>query len=331
MPTVHYHLGQYISHRRAGEDFVQALETAGVRLAPSPEQADIIILHDDPMALPETIARFRDHSYLIAYSVWETPILPWQYNEALRGVQRIWTCSPFAATSFRDAGFTVDVVPHVVTQPSPGPADLEAVRQAVAYEPDRFFFYTIADSVNPRKNLEALLQTFVATFHKTDDVRLVVKQYRHSWDISHLPNVVSIDKDLPREQIAALHTLLDCYVSPHCCEAWGLSLSDAMACGKPVIATGYSGNMTFMHPDNSFPVNYSLIPVSAQMCALFPHYTPEMTWAAVDTSHLAYLMRKVRSGRYDPAITAAARHAMDRFSPAAVGACMKRLLDAIVV
>jgi glycosyltransferase involved in cell wall biosynthesis len=42
-------------------------------------------------------------------------------------------------------------------------------------------------------------------------------------------------------------------------------LMEAMALGKPVIATGWSGNMTFMNHANSCLVGYRLIPVNGNL------------------------------------------------------------------
>ena len=40
----------------------------------------------------------------------------------------------------------------------------------------------------------------------------------------------------------------DCYVSLHRAEGFGYTLAEAMWIGKPVIATGYSGNVDYMSP-----------------------------------------------------------------------------------
>lgn len=328
LKRVHYHIGRFVSHRRAGEDAVAALARAGIDCVDDPGAADVLVLHDEPLALAEILPRYGD-KYRIAYAVWETPTLCAQYREALRGVDRVWTCSPFSAAAFADAGFAVDVVPHVAHLDAPGADDLDRIKADIGYDPGLFYFYTIVDSVNPRKNLEALLQTFVTTFGRDDGARLVVKQYRSSWDLAALPRVISLDAFYEKGQIAALHTLLDCYVSAHHAEAWGLSLSDAMSRGKPVIATGFSGNMFYMRRDNSFPANYALAPISERMCRRVPFYTRDMVWAEIDRRHLAYLLRKVRHGKYDPAILVRARRDMARFSPLRVGLRMRELLERI--
>mgnify|MGYP000356409547 CR=1 FL=1 len=50
-----------------------------------------------------------------------------------------------------------------------------------------------------------------------------------------------------------------------------------MALGKPVIATGYSGNMDFMNSENSILVPYNLVPVGDDA---FP-YPKDSYWALV--------------------------------------------------
>ena len=48
----------------------------------------------------------------------------------------------------------------------------------------------------------------------------------------------------------------DCYVSLHRSEGFGLTLAEAMAYGRPVIATAYSGNLDFMDEHNSYLVPF---------------------------------------------------------------------------
>lgn len=46
--------------------------------------------------------------------------------------------------------------------------------------------------------------------------------------------------------------LSDCYTSLHRSEGFGLRMAEAMALGKPTIATAYSGNLDFMTAENSY-------------------------------------------------------------------------------
>ena len=327
---VHYHLSDYISHRIAGQANIDALLRSGVAMADDPDDADVIILHDDPLYYPQWVDRYRGRKRIIAYCVWETDILPAPFLRNLRGVDRVWTCSPHSARAFADAGLDrVDVVPHVVNLPPAASSDHAAVRERLGDQGDPFFFYTIVDTVNPRKNLETLLQVFARTFHADRNVRLVVKQYRNAWDLGGLANVISITDTLTPGEMSALHHACHACVSAHHAEAWGLSLSDAMSVGNPVIATGYSGNMFYMDKENSLPVKYTLGPVSKIMCELVPLFTPDMVWADIDQEHMAYCMLKAARGDLDPCLGEKAANAMLRFSPDNVGARMKRILHGL--
>ena len=65
----------------------------------------------------------------------------------------------------------------------------------------------------------------------------------------------------------------DCYVSLHRSEGLGLTMAEAMALGKPVIATVYSGNLQFMTPENSHLVDYQLGAVPAGLPAVSRRHT----------------------------------------------------------
>ena len=61
--------------------------------------------------------------------------------------------------------------------------------------------------------------------------------------------------------MAGLIAAADIVISLHRSEGFGLVPAQAMALGKPVIATAWSGNLEFMTKGNSALVSYSLVPV----------------------------------------------------------------------
>jgi hypothetical protein len=74
-----------------------------------------------------------------------------------------------------------------------------------------------------------------------------------------------------------------------------------MYLGKPVIATGYSGNMDFMHPNNSYLVRYRL----AELEQDYGPYEKGNVWADPDLDHASELMRLVFADRTNTQIIAA--------------------------
>ena len=76
-----------------------------------------------------------------------------------------------------------------------------------------------------------------------------------------IDRVMVIDELLGEDEIKSLIWCSDCFVSLHRSEGFGFGLSAAMFLGKPVVATGYSGNLDYMTEENSCLVRYSLCPV----------------------------------------------------------------------
>jgi len=116
-------------------------------------------------------------------------------------------------------------------------------------------------------------------------------------------------------------------VSLHRSEGLGLTQADAMALGKPVIATGYSGNLHFMTEDNSYLVDYTRVPVPTG-CEPYP---TTAHWAEPDLDQAVSLMREV----YERPEAARARgrrgqqDILSRHSHSLSAAAITRRLDAI--
>src|SRR5206468_76075 len=124
-------------------------------------------------------------------------------------------------------------------------------------------------------------------------------------------------------EVNSLMNVADCYVSLHRSEGFGLTIVEAMSLGKPVIATGYSGNMDFMTPANSYPVKYKLIPIDKP----YGPYTGG-EWADPDLDHAAELMDRAYKNRSEAKEIGrrAQAHVLRNLSPVASGALMRQRL-----
>jgi glycosyltransferase involved in cell wall biosynthesis len=133
-------------------------------------------------------------------------------------------------------------------------------------------------------------------------------------------------EDLDRDALYGLISASDCYVSLHRAEGFGYTCAEAMAYGKPVIATGYSGNLQFMNEANSYLVRYREIEVEVPEGP----FQRGSVWADPDLAHAAELMRFAYEHRDDAAMRGArGRMTIETtLSPSAIGARVASLLAA---
>lgn len=309
-----------------------------IRLEAEPERFPFTLVHMNPPELQRVRAKFehllRDR-YVIGYWAWELERLPEDWREALVGVNEIWTCSRFSAAALAGA-CPVPVVPIWPALPEPAPSGLS--RLELDLDPDEFVFLFVYDchSQVARKNPLGLLEAFARAFRPEERVRLVLKTTNASAypeDFARVRQrasglrVTLRDGYLSRADLWALQRAADAYVSLHRAEGFGLTLVEAMALGKPVIATYYSGNTEFMSPWNSFPVPYRLVDIEQDSVS----YRRGNVWAEPDIDAAAALMRAVvAQPEQARAVGARARADVERLlAPAACGRRMVERLAAI--
>ena len=236
--------------------------------------------------------------HTIGMWAWEIEDFPPEMHDGFQFVDEIWAVSTFAADAIRRVSpKPVYALPHPIVASTPPPF----TREDLGLPLDRFVFLFVFDmfSLVERKNPFGLLEAFTRAFEPGEGPLLVIKTingHRQLVDQERLraaaaerPDVLLIDRYLSAGEKAALMAVSDCYVSLHRAEGFGLTLAEAMALGKPVIATGYSGNLDFMDESNSFLCDYRLTPIP-RGCAPYPEGS---LWAEPDVSHAARLMRAV--------------------------------------
>ncbi len=255
---------------------------------------------------------------------WEVDVLPSGWREAAEGLTEVWTYSQFAAERI-GAGLDVPVLgfppplaympehsrawpPH--EQPaaqSPGdPALGLPTREALIAPPmpelpSGFRVLIMFDylSTLERKNPLGAIEAYRRAFAPDDGAVLVVKSVngRHRPErhaevmalVEKRRDIVSIDRTVSGAERDALIGACDCYLSLHRSEGHGMPLAEAMALGKPVIATAYGGNIEFMNDTNSYLVGWTPTRVGDQV----EHYPPGASWAEPDIEHAARLLRDV--------------------------------------
>lgn len=314
-------------------DYIGALKARGAHLVEDFTEADVVIIHDEPATLPfyyEAWPLLRQR-YVIAYAVCETSVMAPGRLCALGHVDEIWTSSTYCRTALAAAQRPVTVIPHIVSPIEADVAAAERLRSRLGLSADTYVFYTIAQ-FEERKNIEAGIRAFATL--AAPDIRYVVKSTLPlSDDARYVTGVINPMDEFSDDDIAALHRIGHCYVSPHCGEGWGLCMSDAMALGNLVIATGYSGNMDYMDADSALLARYTVEPIRLPKSRARLDFDPSSTapqWAYVDEGHLGELMMRARWFWQELApMRECAKRRMAQYAPERIGDLMMQRLHAI--
>ena len=204
---------------------------------------------------------------------------------------------------------------------------------------ERFTFMFSFDflSVIERKNPFAVVDAFKSAFAPDEGPQLLIKSIngndrlrdleRLRWATRDRSDIVVHDGYLDSVEAGSLMSVIDCYVSLHRAEGLGLTMSEAMCLGKPVIATAYSGNMDFMTPDTAALVPWDRISIGTNAAP----YPPTANWAEPSVTEAAAAMHRLYIDPLRRAAlgTAAQRDLAERFSPALTGARMVARLETI--
>jgi glycosyltransferase involved in cell wall biosynthesis/SAM-dependent methyltransferase len=236
--------------------------------------------------------------YSVALWFWETNRFPRELRPAIDFVDEVWVASPFVAEAIAaETSKPVLTFPLPVVIPDPtglSRADLGLPEDAFVFAYVFDFFSTIQ-----RKNPIGLIEAYTRAFPEPDGALLYLKSINGDGaqdDLARVqeaagnrPDIRIEDGYVPGERLTALSALCDCYVSLHRSEGFGLTIAEAMAFGKPAIATAYSGNLAFMDDAWSYLVPYRLTTLDKPVGP----YPAGTVWADPDLDEAARLLREV--------------------------------------
>jgi glycosyltransferase involved in cell wall biosynthesis len=266
---------------------------------------DIAIVHLNPdswhLLTDEQLHAVRSAHRRIGYWVWEMGHLPPAWRAEFHSVDRIWSPSRYCADVFaRESDAPVDVIPHPVPVAPARAVDRKALFRDLGLRADgRIILYVFdGSSYLVRKNPAALVRAFAASGLGEQGWTLVLKT-KHLMDrpedgaafkalAEGTPSVHLIDRSLDPATLADLVAAADIYASPHCSEGFGLTIAEAMAAGKPVVATDFSGSRDFLDASCGYPVRAHRWELSED----FGHYTAGGEWARIDEPALANALAK---------------------------------------
>jgi glycosyltransferase involved in cell wall biosynthesis len=284
-----------------------------------------------------------DHGYNIIVPVWELSRYPESWARQLEKFDEIWAASRFVQDCIGSAVSTPICYMGQPAEPHP----VSFLSRRYFHLPEGkylfLFFFDIASFVQ-RKNPYATLAAFrrLLELRPLAKVNFVIKINNANYSgggseeyaklkaflAPFQERVHLIDRVLTDNEIQNLIRCCDSFLSLHRSEGFGRGMAEAMYFGKPVIATGYSGNQDFMTPETTLIVDYRLVPVAPDA---YP-FGEGQVWASADVEQAAWHMARLID---DPGWgrslgRRASQHIRRHFSYLAVGLRYRARIEAIL-
>lgn len=253
-----------------------------------------------PVVLSRVDSRLTHDTYNVLRTYWELPSAPKAWARMLKGINEIWVPNSFVGEALRHV-FTgpITVIPSTV-EVGDGPWK---TREELGLEPGRFYFLFSFDYFSSpyRKNPLAVLEAFERAFPDgKENVGITLHSNglvdRYSYiqkDIREAsasdPRINVSERSLSHHDMLSLIRASDAYVSLHRSEGFGMAMAEAMAFGRIVIGTNFSGNTDFLTEQTGFPVPYTIRGVEAHEY----HWADAQVWAEPDLHAAASILRQV--------------------------------------
>lgn len=220
-----------------------------------------LVLHVNPPMLPLAMMRLGAKAIrgrkVVGYWAWELPVTPPEWRVGVDFVHEVWVPSRFTADAVEPLlpGRVRIVRPPLAVVP-PVPAAMG--REAFGLPADAVVVLTTFNLASSfvRKNPIGAVQAFRQAFGNRMDRLLVLKVTNADHFVSDFaklraavgdaPNIRIETRLMPGDELAALTVASDIVLSLHRSEGLGLVLAEAMLLGRPVVCTGWSGNLDFM-------------------------------------------------------------------------------------
>jgi glycosyltransferase involved in cell wall biosynthesis len=277
---------------------------------------------------PGFLGRGRFHA---AWIWWESSAVPPSWAARLSGLDVAIAGSGFLANVLAGSLLLTPVIEAL--HPLPVFPPVAPARERFGLPADATVFVVSFDpNGDPlRKNPFGAIEAFRMAFPAEEKrVRLVIRVNHATSEIGKLtlleldrfaqgdPRISFLVEPMTYDEVLSLYASGDVYVSLHRGEGLGLGLMESMALGKPVIATAWSGNMSFMDSTCGALVRYRTTPVKG----VFHFFKPEFAgssayWAEPLLNDAAAWMQRLHANH-------AEREAMGRAAKAAIGRYQER-------
>lgn len=200
---------------------------------------------------------------------WELDKLTPNFQQGLKYIDKIWAPTKFNYETFKsEIDLPIDYVPMPI---------LKTFNFSKSNLIQGAYFVNIFDFLSDfsRKNPIAVIDAFNLAFPVNESgPKLLIKSTNSVFDpqnskllankVSERNDVIWIDEVIPENQLNYLIKNSIGLISLHRSEGFGMNIANAMQMMVPTIVSAYSGNMDYCNEQNSFLVNYDLVPVETE-------------------------------------------------------------------
>jgi glycosyltransferase involved in cell wall biosynthesis len=290
--------------------FFEPLDTVFDSVEPSGDEVvDALLAERGDMYMPQITwgqaPYFIKNSgtYKIGHCEFEGTEAPEVWVRYCNMMDELWVPTEWDRKKFVKAGVNVPI--YVIHQ-GINPAYFHPNYAPMTTDAKETFKFLTNGAWFDRKNLRNLILAFQAEFKKGEDVCLIVKTINFGLnkgikeEVAEIPQnpdsatVYVKEEELPDYKLPSLYTMADCFVLPTRGEGWGLPLFEALACGLPVITTGYGAPNEVLRDDAGKPYPGVTFTDWREVISNSPYvYLTDKKWAEPNMAQFAKQMRYV--------------------------------------
>lgn len=252
-------------------------------------------------------AAFADPEFLnVAFTIWELPVVPDAWRPTLEFFDALVAQSGFIRQTLANA-LTPPTLPARHALYLPPNVVPDRARFGLA-EDDVAYVTSLELASDPiRKNVLGVIDAFGRGLADFGNARLLIRlnnadsispgnrTLRALLDAAGRDaRIRLLTEPLDYPSVLSLYASSDVFVSLHRSEGLGLGPMEAMALGRAVVATGWSGNMEYMDHTTACLVPYKMVPALGTKGGPYsPTLVGDAKWADPDIDAAALWMRRL--------------------------------------
>lgn len=234
-----------------------------------------------PFARFRFIGGFRRNRRRIALFIWDVDVIPLRLRISLWGFDEVWATSTMGVDYLQKTLKTpVRYFPTPILPNSPSSSDY--FRTKFGLQGKFVFSYQFdAGSGLQRKNPAGAIDMYLTAFPESrDQTHLFLKctgadETGDAWldlrdKVAGRSDITLVNEFWTDDEVDSMYSSIDCYLSPHRSEGYGLTVARAIAQGVYVVATPYGGPSDFMMRGNCGFIEFEMSAVGDN--SLYPSH-----------------------------------------------------------